>query len=782
MTGAGEDPPTTFVNVPSVHSMPFDPDTGAMFPGPSLDAQSGYRGNYAIMTGAGKDLPTTFFNVPSVHPTPFNSGTGTMFPDPDLSAQSGYCGNYAIVTDDGKNLPMTFAGPSVYPAPFDSHTGNVQVKSAPTMTPYAASMSSHYHTSISSYFPEFCAPVLSNDGISMMPDSEDVLPLCMGQPLPLNEPLRFDAPSQLHLGDPLPTGEPTRSQPSRKRHQGALFIPFDPHQKRVRVWVVAEDAATSTEPSQPVIAESEQSTSQQLGIGPAEYDENHPVHKEIIRMALDTIIRSVVNETPFLSKDRRKQQVHSALTTAVCAFTKADLANQWTLENKPTLYKLLSAPSGNVMSVTRKHARDLVPRGYDLRLPLSSDKFEPKHQAQRVKHLIKEPPFPPKYIYKEGGSKPFENDVLRDVIQNTILELGYLPCVTELDSMYCTATAAVHCAMLGLKGGGNDNVEFLVRVFKPMHTGLMKFIQEYIKPHKEWSDWAHSPANSTQLPGNVDWAGQRSDISAALDAAEKFWSTVASVTGLVNRLEQPGQETGGRPPKTGRKSMEAKCKEDEVKCKEEDARLKDEAAHAKEEEIQRKEEELLRWEEELLRWEAEVIRRSDHKQKVQQDEFWKREEEIHCQCTEEKKKQEKYYEWESWGYYPPETSRPTSPPQMATSQSQSSSSSTGPWPILNRSDCSMPGPSPPTDRSSFGSTSTSHSSAGWTSSTRSSSIASTYCSNISPYYTGERICIIYRMIRASGPWADGRYVLDCDGWAGSVIIPDGDGWAQVGNM
>ncbi|KAG1846740.1 hypothetical protein F4604DRAFT_1976455 [Suillus subluteus] len=58
----------------------------------------------------------------------------------------------------------------------------------------------------------------------------------------------------------------------------------------------------------------------------------------------------------------------------------------------------------------------------------------------------------------------------------------------------------------------------------------------------------------------------------------------------------------------------------------------------------------------------------------------------------------------------------------------------------------------------------------------------TYCSNISPYYMSERTCIISRMIRASGPWAEGRYILDCDGWAGSVIIPDGDGWAQVGNM
>lgn len=178
-----------------------------------------------------------------------------------------------------------------------------------------------------------------------------------------------------------------------------------------------------------------------------------------------------------------------------------------------------------------------------------------------------------------------------------------------------------------------------------------------------------------------------------------------------------------------RKSMEAKRKEDEVRRKEEDARLKEEAARAKEEEIRRKEEELARREEELLRREAEAIRRSDDKQKVQQDEFRKREEEIRRQRAEEKKRQEKY-EWESWGYYPPETGRPTPPPpQMATSPSQSSSSSTGPWPIPNRSDRSMPGPSPPTDRSSSGSTGTSRSSAAWTSSTRPSSTASSQSPN-----------------------------------------------------
>jgi hypothetical protein len=56
-------------------------------------------------------------------------------------------------------------------------------------------------------------------------------------------------------------------------------------------------------PSQPLNAESGQSTSERLGVGPAEYDEDHPIHKKIVQAVLDTIIGSVVNEGPFLYED-----------------------------------------------------------------------------------------------------------------------------------------------------------------------------------------------------------------------------------------------------------------------------------------------------------------------------------------------------------------------------------------------------------------------------------------------------------------------------------------------
>jgi hypothetical protein len=140
------------------------------------------------------------------------------------------------------------------------------------------------------------------------------------------------------------------------------------------------------------------------------------------------------------------------------------------------------------MAISRKHALHLVPRGYDLRLPLESDESEPTHQARTVKNLIK-PSVPPKFIFKAGGSLPFENQVIQDVVQNTIIELGYQPYVTDLNGMYSTAAVAVYCVLVGMKRGGNDNIEFSVKEFKPMHTRLMDYIKEHIASDKELSEW-----------------------------------------------------------------------------------------------------------------------------------------------------------------------------------------------------------------------------------------------------------------------------------------------------
>ncbi|KAG2127442.1 hypothetical protein BD769DRAFT_1387874 [Suillus cothurnatus] len=384
-----------------------------------LDAHANYHDSYATVTDTDNNSSMIFSSAPSLQLTTIDPHAGTMFPDPNIGARTSYHDTYAT----GENPPA------------------FRVESAP---------------------------------VSTMPDSEDVMPLHAGQPLPLDQPLCFDAP---RLRSPLPAGEACRSQPSRKRRQGDLFIPFDPHQKKIRGWAAAKDvsnvAASSTSSSKPLVAASEENTPQRSGVGPAQYDESHPVHKQIVDMALGIVIGSVVNVSPFLSEDERKQEVHSALTMATRCFADVDAADLWTSDNESTLYKILSAPSANVMAVARKHAHHLVPRGYGLCLPLSSNESEPVHQAQRAKALLK-PSRIPKYLFKEGESMPFGNEVIQDIVQNTIGEIVYQPYVTQLD---------------GLKSGGNNDNEFSAKEFKPVHTMLMNYIKTHITPYKQRSEW-----------------------------------------------------------------------------------------------------------------------------------------------------------------------------------------------------------------------------------------------------------------------------------------------------
>ncbi|KAG1883324.1 hypothetical protein F4604DRAFT_1677664 [Suillus subluteus] len=437
-----------------------------------LDVQAGDRRDPYQTSSESQGLPVSLNDPPASHSGyNYNSGNISSGEYPLASSQTGTLvyPNTDAQGDYREDPPTTFPNvPSFCYTPFDPNVGTI------FPNPHLNTRTSHGDNDSTA------------DGVSTMPDSEDMMPLDISQPLPLDEPSSSNAPG---LGDPLPS----RSSHSKKCRQGDHFILFDPSQKRMRGWAPAKgvsDVALSMAPSQPLVAAgSGQPTSTLSDIGPAKYDESHPIHKGIVQMVLDIDIRSVVNGNPFLSEEARKQQVRSALSMAANSFVDADLAQRWTSDNELALYKILSAPSTNIMTVSRKHAYYLVPPGYGLHLPLSSIESEPRHQKRMVKNLIKEPPFPPKYLYEMHGSNPFENQVIRDVVQNTIIELGYGPYVTQLDGMYCTATVAVHCIMLGLKDGGNDNVEFSVKVFQPMHAKLMKYIEDHINTNKERSDW-----------------------------------------------------------------------------------------------------------------------------------------------------------------------------------------------------------------------------------------------------------------------------------------------------
>lgn len=179
------------------------------------------------------DFSNLFDTQVGNHHDPYTTSPRNSYPNLNAHTSHPDYRNATSVTGFGED-PLANSSSTQFTS-FDPNAGNIPVEPGPTMTPHMASMPSHYYASIASYFPEFYAPILSNDGISTMPDPEDLLPLDFGQPLPLpiNKPSHSNAPSQLRLEDPLP------AQPSRKRRQGT-FIPFDPRQKRVRGWAAAE--------------------------------------------------------------------------------------------------------------------------------------------------------------------------------------------------------------------------------------------------------------------------------------------------------------------------------------------------------------------------------------------------------------------------------------------------------------------------------------------------------------------------------------------------------------
>ncbi|KAH7921170.1 hypothetical protein BV22DRAFT_748473 [Leucogyrophana mollusca] len=164
------------------------------------------------------------------------------------------------------------------------------------------------------------------------------------------------------------------------------------------------------------------------------------------------------------------------------------------------------------------------------------------------------------------------------------------------------------------------------------------------------------------------------------------------------------EETRRKEEEIRVREEEVRRREDELNRREAETRRKEAEARRKEEEARRREEEARRREEEALLKAAEARRKEDEKR---QEEFRRREEEIRRQRAEERKRQDKE-SWQEW--IPP--------------ASQASPTSTGPWPIPNHNERQAPSASPPTDRSSTGSSRSS--ATAWSSaSTRPSSTAST---------------------------------------------------------
>lgn len=152
------------------------------------------------------------------------------------------------------------------------------------------------------------------------------------------------------------------------------------------------------------------------------------------------------------------------------------------------------------MSMCKKVARAIVPVGYTLRPSIWSNESELQHQSDVVTDLIDDLSLPFKFIFGNSSDHqfderfPFEHPVILTVVLETIVKLGYVPYTEELNSLFCTAAAAVECA---LRERANTeslvNIDFGITHHKHRYILLMNYIRDIITPNSEllarWEDY-----------------------------------------------------------------------------------------------------------------------------------------------------------------------------------------------------------------------------------------------------------------------------------------------------
>ncbi|KAG1744354.1 hypothetical protein EDD22DRAFT_1005712 [Suillus occidentalis] len=338
------------------------------------------------------------------------------------------------------------------------------------------------------YFPVFPPPIVSIDGTTTLaPGSEDILPL--GEPPCFNDffaSWRF-VPHQRAFASPSPpqassSGSRTRQLPVKEKALEFKFWPYPRARPKLRGIAQAASDATPTAPLRP------------SSIAPLRYDNEIGVHQKIFEGARTTLIQSTLNTCPFLTENEKKTTAHEALFSSANELDK-EYGSQWSAENLSAFYKSFTVPpSAAIMSTCKKVARNVVQIGYSLQPSIWSEDPAPQYQIDAVKDLIDNPSFPLKFIFGNDLNDetdklyPFEHRVILTVVLNTILVLGFVPYISDLDALFCTAAAAVECALQELASGElGKTIDFGVSNSKPRYTLFMEYIRDHIKTDSELS-------------------------------------------------------------------------------------------------------------------------------------------------------------------------------------------------------------------------------------------------------------------------------------------------------
>ncbi|KAG2125277.1 hypothetical protein BD769DRAFT_1388548 [Suillus cothurnatus] len=204
------------------------------------------------------------------------------------------------------------------------------------------------------------------------------------------------------------------------------------------------------------------------------------------RSAKRAIMKHTLNVTALTEEGDRVMLATKKLKEAAQKRMGEKQGAEWVSHNSGMLYMVLSEPCKSIMQTCRKHADNLVVDGFGLHLSIWSDASESAHQETLITHLLDDQTFPPKFVMrldKDNERYFLENEVMLNVMLNTIRELALSQYVEELDSLACIAAVAVRCALEKVKYRISADVEFsgATSTFKGLYNKLMDYIEGMIK-------------------------------------------------------------------------------------------------------------------------------------------------------------------------------------------------------------------------------------------------------------------------------------------------------------
>ncbi|KAG1753298.1 hypothetical protein EDB19DRAFT_1824044 [Suillus lakei] len=315
-------------------------------------------------------------------------------------------------------LPPSLFGHSYPPMPLHHGMDRAGIQQS-DVDPIPSSSLPLMQPNLSDYHPTFSPPVMSMDGtVTLLSTAED--PTMTAQTSSQVGPSRM-----------------TRRLP--KKHRNDPFIHFSPApppwgvNKRNPKCSVLNEAPTHSKsivtrsPIQSTTGSTLAATA--AALPPMVYDESNSVHQQIVKATEQSILNSAVNICSMLLNLDITQLVCELLTKAVISCC-----------HNQTAYH--SAIQGWT-------------------------------QEWRVKDLVDDHTSPLKFIFRKDEETdkwwPFEHEVIWDVALGVILELKLQPHIKNLNNIFCTAAAAIYCALLELRSRKMVDIVFSAVSYKNMY-------------------------------------------------------------------------------------------------------------------------------------------------------------------------------------------------------------------------------------------------------------------------------------------------------------------------